>query len=69
MKISRLLQVMFVSGSAFVVVPGLAASLPVSADAPVSQCGGEKHEKAGKDDKKDDKKNEKQEPKGEKEPA
>lgn len=50
MKISRLLQVLFVSGSAFVVVPGLAASFDTQPG-----CGGDKHEKTEKDQKSDKK--------------
>jgi hypothetical protein len=70
MKISRLLQVVFVGGNVLLAVPGLAASLPsVGSDAPVSLCGGEKSEKTGKGDKKNDKKEDKDDKSDTKEPA
>ena len=71
MKISRLLQVVFVSSNVLLAVPVLAASAPAQgSDQPVSLCGGEKSEKAEKGDKKsDDKKETKDEKRAPKEPA
>jgi hypothetical protein len=59
MKISRLLQVVFVSSNVLLAVPVLAASAPAQGvDQPVSLCDGEKSEKADKSDKKSDAKKE-----------
>lgn len=71
MKISRLLQVVFVSSNVLLAVPVLAASAPALGSAqPVSLCGGEKSEKAEKGDKKsDDKKETKDDKRAPKEPA
>jgi hypothetical protein len=70
MKISRLLQVVFVGSNVFLAVPGLAASLPsVGSDAPVSLCGGDKGEKTGKGDKKTDKKDDKDDKSETKQPS
>jgi hypothetical protein len=64
MKISRLLQVVFVGGNVLVAVPGLAASQPsVGSSAPISLCGGEKSEKTDKTSKGDNKKDEKKDDK------
>jgi hypothetical protein len=69
MKISRLLQVVFVSSNVLLAVPVLAA-VPAGSDQPVSLCGGEKSEKADKGDKKsDDKKDAKDDKRTPKEPA
>jgi hypothetical protein len=71
MKISRLLQVVFVGSNVLLAVPVLAASAPAQGvDQPVSLCDGEKSEKADKGDKKsDDKKATKDEKPAPKEPA
>jgi hypothetical protein len=70
MKISRLLQVVFVGSNVLLAVPALAASAPASgSDAPVSLCGGDKSEKSEKSDKKTDKKADKDEKGDTKEPA
>lgn len=71
MKISRLLQVVFVGSNVLLAVPVLAASAPArGVDQPVSLCDGEKSEKADKSDKKsDDKKETKDDKRAPKEPA
>ncbi len=72
MKISRLLQVVFVSSNVLLAVPALAANAAPahSSDPPLSLCGGEKSEKADKGDKKsDDKKETKDDKRAPKEPA